>query len=168
MVKKLYIGLVRPAFQYASAVWDNCTQQDHLALERAQLSIARSILHCPRRTSHNWEVLKKIVWPTLVWRRRRYKLMLLWHLLHGRVHQVLLNRSQSLSLIAVTLLWETPPQLKRHFAEQATVQTASCLRLFHYLTLSLCLSYLAHLVLYSLPNSANISHMTSLLLAVHN
>ena len=27
VVKKLYIGLVRPAFEYASAVWDNCTQQ---------------------------------------------------------------------------------------------------------------------------------------------
>ena len=84
------------------------------------------------------------------------------------VHQTLLNTSQSLSLIAVTLLWETPAQLKRHFAEQATVQAASCLRLLHYLTLSLCLSYLAHLVLCSLPNSTNISHMTSLLLALHN
>ena len=84
------------------------------------------------------------------------------------VHQTLLNTSQSLSLIAVTLLWETPAQLKRHFAEQATVQAASCLRLLHYLTLSLCLSYLAHLVLCSLPNSINISHMTSLLLALHN
>ena len=83
VVKKLYMGLVRPAFEYASAVWDNCTQQDRLALERAQLSIARSILRCPRRTSHNWEVLKKIDWPTLAWRRRRYKLMLLWDLLHG-------------------------------------------------------------------------------------
>ena len=84
VVKKLYIGLVRPAFEYASAVWDNCTQQDRLALERAQLSIARSILRCPRRTSHSWEVLKKIDWPTLAWRRCRYKLMLLWDLLHGR------------------------------------------------------------------------------------
>ena len=84
------------------------------------------------------------------------------------VHQTLSNTSQSLSLIAVTSLWETPPQLKRHFAEQATVQAASCLRLLHYLTLSLCLSYLAHLVLCSLPNSTNISHMTSLLLALHN
>ena len=84
VVKKLYIGLVCPAFEYASAVWENCTQQDRLALERAQLSIARSILRCPRRTSHNWEVLKKIDWPTLSWRRRRYKLMLLWDLLHGR------------------------------------------------------------------------------------
>ena len=161
-------GLVRPAFEYASAVWDNCTQQDRLALERAQLSIARSILRCPRRTSHNWEVLKKIDWPTLAWRRRRYKLCCSGTYCMVGVHQTLLNTSQSLSLIAVTSLWETPPQLKRHFAEQATVQAASCLRLLHYLTLSLCLSYLAHLVLCSLPNSTNISHMTSLLLALHN
>ena len=27
---------------------------------------------------------KKIDWPTSAWRRRRYKLMLLWDLLHGR------------------------------------------------------------------------------------
>ena len=84
VVKKFYIGLVRPAFEYASAVWDNCTQQDCLALERAQLSIARSILRSPRRTCHNREVLKKIDWPTLAWRRGRYKVMLLWDLLHGR------------------------------------------------------------------------------------
>ena len=37
-----------------------------------------------------------------------------------------------------------------------------------YLTVSLCPSYLAHFVLYSLPNSTHISHMTSYLLALHN
>ena len=71
-------------FEYASAVWDNCTRHDRLALERAKLSIVRSILRCPWRTSWNWKVLKKIHWPTLAWHRRRYKLMLLWDLLHGR------------------------------------------------------------------------------------
>ena len=52
------------------------------------------------------------------------------------------------------------------WASNATVQAASCLRLLHYLTLYLCLSYLAHLC--SLSNSTNISHMTSLLLALHD
>ena len=84
IVKKLYIGLIRPALEYASAVWDSCTKQDCLALERAQLSIARSVLCCSRRAHHNWEVLEKIGWPTLAWRRRRTKLLLLWDLLHGR------------------------------------------------------------------------------------
>ena len=55
----------------------------------------------------------------------------------------------------------------------ATGNGTPCLRLWSLCwpsvtMVTLCLSYLAHLVLCSLPNSTNISHMTSLLLALHN
>ena len=84
VVKRLYIGLVRPALEYASAVWDGCTRNDRLALERVQLAIARSILSCSRRDYHNSDVLRMIGWPTLAWRRRRQKLLVLWDLVHNR------------------------------------------------------------------------------------
>ena len=76
VVKRLYLGLVRPSLEYASPVWDACTKQDAVCLERAQLSVARAVLGCTRQTMHNAEVLRRIGWPTLAWRRRNYKLML--------------------------------------------------------------------------------------------
>ena len=53
------------------------------AFERIQLSVARSTLQLDRHTSSYEDVPKLIGWPTLAWRRRRYKLLLLWRLLHG-------------------------------------------------------------------------------------
>ena len=54
-----------------------------VALERSQLSIARAITRLPRRRHSNEAVLAKIGWPTLAWRRRRYKLLLVWRLVNG-------------------------------------------------------------------------------------
>ena len=84
-VKKLYLSLIRSSLEYASAVWDGrCRRKDSLALERAQLSLARAILRRSRRSVSNENVLAEIGWPTLAWRRRRTKLSLLWQLLHGQ------------------------------------------------------------------------------------
>ena len=57
---------------------------DFLQLERAQLSIARAILQASRQSLSNRDVLTKIGWPTLAWRRRRYKLFLFWQLTKGQ------------------------------------------------------------------------------------
>ena len=67
----------------ASPVWDSCTKADALALERLQLSVARAIVKKGRRVASNSAVLEMIGWPTLAWRRRRLKLVLLWKLMHG-------------------------------------------------------------------------------------
>ena len=83
VVKRLYLGLVRPSLEYASPVWDACSRADSLSLERVQLSIARAVLRRCRRDLSNVSVLSLIGWPTLAWRRRRFKLLLFWHLLHG-------------------------------------------------------------------------------------
>ena len=48
-----------------------------------QFSIAWSILRADRRSTANISVLESIGWPTLSWRRRRFKLLLLWKLLNG-------------------------------------------------------------------------------------
>ena len=81
VVKRLYVGVVPPSLEYASALWDGCLRRDRIALERVQLAIACSVLRCPRQDRHNWEVLRQIGWPTLAWCRRRNKLLFLWDLL---------------------------------------------------------------------------------------
>ena len=82
-VKPLYLTIVRPVLEHACAAWSSCLKSDSVALERMQLSIARAILHLPRRKASNCDVLTAIGWPTLAWRRRRYQLLLLWRLQHG-------------------------------------------------------------------------------------
>lgn len=84
VVKRLYVALVRPVMEYANPVWGNCKADDAAALERVQLAIARAVLGWSRRQHHNIDVLKKIQWPTLAWRRRRFALLTLWELLRGR------------------------------------------------------------------------------------
>ena len=81
-VRHLYISLVRPVLEYARPVWDSCTLENCLRIERLQLSVARAILRASRRTKPNVSVLGDIGWPTLAWRRRRYELLLFWKLLN--------------------------------------------------------------------------------------
>ena len=52
VVKRLYVGVVRPALEYASALWDGCLRRDHIALEHVQLAIACSVLCCSRQDRH--------------------------------------------------------------------------------------------------------------------
>ena len=54
-----------------------------IALKRTQLSIARAVLELSPRDHSNISVLEAIGWPSLAWRRCRYKLLLLWDLFHG-------------------------------------------------------------------------------------
>ena len=82
-VKRLYVGLLRPVLEYGAAVWDGCSKADSLALERVQLSVSCAILRCSRRSCSNNDVLSVLGWPTLCWRRRRHRLLLLWRLIHG-------------------------------------------------------------------------------------
>ena len=53
------------------------------ALERVQLSVARSVLHVGRRDRPSKDILLRIGWPTLAWRRRRFQLLTLYELLNG-------------------------------------------------------------------------------------
>ncbi len=82
-VKRMFESLVRPILEFASPVWDSCRRSDQVVLERVQLSVARAVLRQSRISFSNRKVLQDIGWPTLAWRRRRYKLLLLWRLLHG-------------------------------------------------------------------------------------
>ena len=69
--------------EYASVVWEPTKNSTPVALERSQMNIARAITHLPQRRHSNEAVLAKIGWPTQAWRRRRYKLLLVWRLING-------------------------------------------------------------------------------------
>ena len=75
--------MLRPVLEYGAAVWDGCSKADSLALELVQLFVGRAILPCIRRSCSNNDVLSVLGWPTLCWRRRRHRLLLLWRLING-------------------------------------------------------------------------------------
>ena len=83
LVTRLFLSLVRLSLEYAAPAWDSCSEHDAMFLERVLLSFARAILGISRRSCHNTDVLRKIGWPTLAWRRRRQKVLLLRDLLRG-------------------------------------------------------------------------------------
>ena len=91
-------------------------QYMYVALERSQLSIARAITRLPRRRHSNEAVLAKIGWPTLAWRRRRYKLLLVWRLVNG----------------------EGPPSLSSFFSLPLSSRSHYSLRNLHSLPQVLC------------------------------
>ncbi len=105
-VKKLYLSLVRPVLEYAGPVWDSCPKSDVVTLERVQLAIARAIIRQGRATMSNRNVLATIGWPTLAWRRRRFKLLLFWKLIQE----------------------QGPPALRSQVPPSAYSRTTHCLR----------------------------------------
>ena len=73
--------------------------------ERIQLSIARAVLKLGRHDHSNISVLEAIGWPSLAWRRRRFKLLLLWDLLHGGGPPLLHEQVPPLSLLVLPILF---------------------------------------------------------------
>ena len=66
ILRKLYCTYIRPQFEYASEVWDGCTQTDANRLEQIQLTAARIVTGLPVFASLNslfletgWESLAK-------------------------------------------------------------------------------------------------------------
>ena len=52
-VRHLYISLVRPILEYAGPVWDSCTLEDCLRVERLQLLVARArLINITCKSSH--------------------------------------------------------------------------------------------------------------------
>ena len=69
-----YFSFIRPKLEYASQVWDGCTQQDRDKLENFQLEIARTVTGARRGTSHEL-IYKETNWMKLSERRSLNKLI---------------------------------------------------------------------------------------------
>jgi hypothetical protein len=54
MIEKLYLVYIRPIFEYASEVWDNCGSVNASKLERLQLEAARIVTGLPVFANSNF------------------------------------------------------------------------------------------------------------------
>ena len=74
-LEKLYLVYVRPIFEYACEVWDNCGTVYSNRLEQLQLEAARIVTGLPIFTNVN-KIYQEVGWESLQERRKRRKLQL--------------------------------------------------------------------------------------------
>ena len=89
-LESLYYSFIRPTLEYASAVWDGCTQSDRDLLESVQLAAARVVTGALSTTSHT-KIYAETGWETLAERRRKQKLTLMFKIINGLAPTYLSN-----------------------------------------------------------------------------
>ena len=52
-LESIFFTFIRPKFEYACIVWDNCSKKDSDRLESMQLDIAHTVIGARKGTSHN-------------------------------------------------------------------------------------------------------------------
>jgi hypothetical protein len=72
-LETIYFSFIRPKLEYASHIWDNCSQHDSLELEKFQINIARIVTGARKGTSHEL-LYNETNWCTLAERRQSSKL----------------------------------------------------------------------------------------------
>ena len=72
-LEAIYESFVRSKLEYACVVWDDCSDQDCLALEKCQLRAARIVTGAKKGTSHS-KLYMETQWPQLHERRGNFKL----------------------------------------------------------------------------------------------
>lgn len=76
-LNQIYISYLRPKLEYASIVWDSCTNYEKDSLERLQYEAARIVTGLTRSVSII-KLLKEIGWMSLSDRRKMQKLILVY------------------------------------------------------------------------------------------
>jgi hypothetical protein len=89
-LEKLYLIYIRPIFEYACEVWDNCGVCNSCKLERLQLEAARIITGLPIFTNTEY-LYRETGWERLEERRTRRKLQLLYNIQNGSTPSYLLD-----------------------------------------------------------------------------
>jgi hypothetical protein len=89
-LEKLYLIYIRPIFEYACEVWDNCGVSNSCKLERLQLKAARIITGLPIFTNTEY-LYRETGWERLEERRARRKLQLLYNIQNGSTPSYLLD-----------------------------------------------------------------------------
>ncbi len=80
-LEKLYLVFIRPIFEYACEVWDNCGKGNSERLEQLQLEAARIVTGLPIFTKTE-NLYREIGWQTLAERRRLRKLSMFYDIFH--------------------------------------------------------------------------------------
>lgn len=89
-LEKLYLVYIRPIFEYASEVWDNCGSVNASKLERLQLEAARIVTGLPVFANSNF-IFRELGWETLQERRTRRKLQLFYNIQNNNAPGYLSN-----------------------------------------------------------------------------
>ena len=89
-LEKLYLIYIRPIFEYACEVWDNCGVTNSCKLERLQLEAARIITGLPIFTNTEY-LYRETDWERLEERRTRRKLQLSYNIQNGSTPSYLLD-----------------------------------------------------------------------------
>ena len=72
-LETIYESFIRSKLEYTCIVWDDCSEQDHIALEKCQLRSARIVTGAKKGTSHD-KLYTETQWPKLHERREKFKL----------------------------------------------------------------------------------------------
>jgi hypothetical protein len=100
MVKtRAYESLIRPILEYSGVVWDPHTSQDVNKLEMVQRRYARYTCHDYARTSSVTEMLKTLGWESLVERRAKARITMMYRITHSLVD---INASDHITQAPVT------------------------------------------------------------------
>jgi len=78
----IYISYMRPHLEYASVVWDNCTQYEKESLDKLQYEAARTVTGLTRSV-HFKKLIKEIGWVSLSDRRLIQKLIIVYKARHN-------------------------------------------------------------------------------------
>ena len=89
-LEKIYIVYIRPLFEYACELWDNCGNQNAEKLEKLQLSAARVITGLPIYTKKDF-IYTELGWEMLSTRRHIRKLSLFYKVKNNNVPEYLTN-----------------------------------------------------------------------------
>jgi hypothetical protein len=81
-LNQIYISYLRPILEYASVLWDSCTNVEKETLEKMQYEAARIVTGLTRSVSID-KLLKEIAWVSLSDRRKIQKLVLVYKEKHG-------------------------------------------------------------------------------------
>lgn len=81
-LNQIYVSHLRPILEYASIVWDNCTDYEKDNLEKIQYEAARIVTGLTRSVSVD-KLIKEIGWVSLSDRRKIQKLTLVYKNIHG-------------------------------------------------------------------------------------
>ena len=89
-LETMYFTFIRPKLEYASVIWDSCTENDKLRLEKIQLTFARIVTGAKKGTSHEL-LYKETSWSTLSDRRIFAKMKFFHKIYNKNVPEYLIN-----------------------------------------------------------------------------
>ena len=112
-LNQIYISYLRPIIEYASIVWDNCTNYEKDLLEKIQYDAARIVTGLTRSVHLN-NLLKEIGWVSLADRRKMQKLILVFKHTNNLLPNYLNN-------IFPDIVLNSNPYLLRNNLDYATV-----------------------------------------------